>query len=55
MKFSISLKQIESCKSSSSKYKNELVEKTKLCRARSKDEKNGPQSKKKQAKKKKKI
>ena len=47
MKFSISPKLIESCKSSSSKYKNDLVEKAKLAEQ---DEKNGPRSKRKTSK-----
>ena len=55
MKFSISPKLIGSCKSSSSKYKNELVEKIKLAEQEAKVKKMDLKAKKKQAKKKKKI
>ena len=49
MKFLISPKLIESYKSSSSKYKNNLVEKAKLAEQEAK-RKNGPQSKRKTSK-----
>ena len=52
IKFSI---LIESCKSSSSKYKNDLVEKAKLAEQEAKAKKMNLEAKEKQAKKKKKI
>ena len=55
MKFSISPKLIESCKSSSSKYKNDLVEKAKLAEQEAKAKKMDLEAKEKQAKKKNKI
>ena len=46
MKFSISPKLIESCKSSSSKYKNDLLEKAKLAEQEAKVKKGTSKQKK---------
>ena len=55
MKFLISPNLIESCKSSSSKYNNDLVDKAKLVEQEAKVKKMDLKAKEKQAKKKKKI